>query len=153
MNYLGTQCISPLTLWVRTPLMTRCTRYNIMWYNLWVSVVFSINKTDRHDITEMLLKVALNIINQSNQKDLHWIRLKLQGTRVNVWIYTLFKVTLTYAFTTKETFFLSPSSVFHFWLVTSLRPHHMAFTFLSLLVLHVFVILVMCITSMTAISW
>ena len=53
----------------------------------------------------MLLKVALNIINQSNQKDLHWIRLTLQGTRVNVWIYPLFKVTLTYAFTTKETFF------------------------------------------------
>ena len=28
-------------------------------------VVFSTNKTDRHDITEILLKVALNTINQS----------------------------------------------------------------------------------------
>ena len=56
----------------------------------------------------MLLKVALSIINQSNQKDLHWIRLTLQGTRVNVWIYPLFKITLTYAFTTKETFFSFP---------------------------------------------
>ena len=29
--------------------------------------VSSINKTDRHDITEILLKVALNTINQTNQ--------------------------------------------------------------------------------------
>jgi len=29
--------------------------------------VSSINKTDRHDITEILLKVALNSINQTNQ--------------------------------------------------------------------------------------
>jgi hypothetical protein len=25
------QCLSPLKLWVRTPSMARCTRYNIMW--------------------------------------------------------------------------------------------------------------------------
>ena len=30
----------------------------------WFSPVSSTNKTDRHDITEILLKVALNIINQ-----------------------------------------------------------------------------------------
>ena len=30
-NYLCNQCISPLTLWVRIPLMARCTRYNVMW--------------------------------------------------------------------------------------------------------------------------
>jgi len=29
-NYLCNQCLSPLTLWVRTP-QARCTRYNIMW--------------------------------------------------------------------------------------------------------------------------
>jgi hypothetical protein len=29
--------------------------------------VSSTNKTDRHDITEILLKVALNTINQTNQ--------------------------------------------------------------------------------------
>ena len=50
----------------------RCTWYNIMWLSLSVtcakSVVFSrysissINKTDRHDRTETLLKVALNTI-------------------------------------------------------------------------------------------
>jgi hypothetical protein len=35
---------------------TRCTRYNIK------TQVFSTNKTDRHDITEILLKVVLNAI-------------------------------------------------------------------------------------------
>ena len=30
-NYLCNQCLSPLKLWVRTPFMARCTRYNIMW--------------------------------------------------------------------------------------------------------------------------
>jgi hypothetical protein len=30
-NYLCNQCPSPITLWVRTPFMARCTQYNIMW--------------------------------------------------------------------------------------------------------------------------
>jgi hypothetical protein len=29
--------------------------------------VYNINKTDRHDITEILLKVALNTIKQTNK--------------------------------------------------------------------------------------
>jgi len=33
---------------------------------LWFSPVSSTNKTDCHDITEILLKMALNIINQTN---------------------------------------------------------------------------------------
>jgi hypothetical protein len=39
------QCLSLLKLWVRIPLMARCTEYNIMWYSLLVTcdmlVVFS----------------------------------------------------------------------------------------------------------------
>jgi hypothetical protein len=38
--------------------------YVIKWFSL-ATLVSSINKTDRHDITEILLKVALNTINQS----------------------------------------------------------------------------------------
>ena len=42
----------------------RCTLYNIMWWSLSMtcdrSVVFSTNKIDHQDITEILLKVALN---------------------------------------------------------------------------------------------
>ena len=33
-NYLCSQCLSPLTLRARIPLITRRTRYNIMWYKL-----------------------------------------------------------------------------------------------------------------------
>jgi hypothetical protein len=71
-NYLCNLCLSPLKLWVRISLMARCTRYNFMWLSLSLtcdmSVVFpgtlvsSPTKTDRHGVTEILLKVALNII-------------------------------------------------------------------------------------------
>jgi hypothetical protein len=72
-NYLCNQCLSPLKLWVQITLMVTCTRYNIMWLNLSVtcggSGVFSLdnpvsstNKTYYHDLTELLLKVALNTI-------------------------------------------------------------------------------------------
>ena len=65
-NFLCNQCLSLLKLWVLIPLMEKCTWYNIMWWTLSVtcdrSVVFSINKTGRHDITEILLNVALNTI-------------------------------------------------------------------------------------------
>ena len=38
--YLCNPCLSPLKLWVRIPLMPRCTRYNIMWDNVcqWLAV-------------------------------------------------------------------------------------------------------------------
>ena len=67
-NYLCNHSLSPLKLSVRIPLMVRCTRYNIcdkvcqwlvtgQWFSL-VTPVSSTNKTDRHDITELLLKVG-----------------------------------------------------------------------------------------------
>jgi hypothetical protein len=75
-NYMCNQCLSPIQLWVWTLFMARCTRCNIMWQILSVtcdrsvvffgySVVSSTNKTNRHDITEILLKVALNTITPS----------------------------------------------------------------------------------------
>ena len=61
--------LSPLKLWVWTPFMARCTRYNIMWQTLSRfspgSPVSSTNKTDSHDITEILFKVTLNTINHT----------------------------------------------------------------------------------------
>jgi predicted amidophosphoribosyltransferase len=36
-NYLCNQCLSPLTLWVWTLFMMRCTWYNIMWWSLSVT--------------------------------------------------------------------------------------------------------------------
>jgi hypothetical protein len=59
-NYICNQCLSPLTLWVRILLMARCTWYNGMWWSL--SVIFSWYSSFLPDITEILLKVALNTI-------------------------------------------------------------------------------------------
>ena len=71
-NYLCNQCLSPLTLWVWISLMwgvlhtTLCDKV-CQWLptGRWFSSgtpVSSTNKNDCHDITEILLKVALNII-------------------------------------------------------------------------------------------
>ena len=72
-NYLCNLCLSPLMLWVRIPIMARCTT---LWDKVcqWLVTgwqfspcppVSSTNKTDHHDITEILLKVALNTIYQT----------------------------------------------------------------------------------------
>jgi hypothetical protein len=67
--YLCNQCLLPLKLYVWIPLMVRCTRTTLcdkvcQWLTAgqWFSPgtpVFSINKTDRHDIK---VKVALDTI-------------------------------------------------------------------------------------------
>ena len=63
------QCLSPLKLWVQIPLrrgvldVTLCDK---VWQWLvagqWFSLVFPTNKTDSYDITEILLKMALNTV-------------------------------------------------------------------------------------------
>jgi hypothetical protein len=65
-NYMCNRCPSPLKLWVRIPLMVRCTQYNFIKFVSDLSVVFSTNKPDHHDITEILLKVVLNTITINN---------------------------------------------------------------------------------------
>ena len=78
-NYICNQC-----LWVWVPLMASCTWYNIMWSSLSVtysrSMVFSgysgsfTNKTDRHNITEILLKVTFQpwpIYYKSNKNNIN----------------------------------------------------------------------------------
>jgi len=71
-NYLCNMCLSPLMLWVQILLRVMCTTLcdNVcQWLaaGRWFSPVSSTNKTDRHDISEMLLKVALNTIKPTNQ--------------------------------------------------------------------------------------
>jgi hypothetical protein len=75
-NYICNQCLSPPTLWVRIPLKwgvldtTLCDKVS-QWLAIgqWFSPdtpVSSTNKTDHmHDITEILLKLSLNTINQT----------------------------------------------------------------------------------------
>ena len=75
-NYVCNQCLSPLMLWVRISIRARCTTlYDkvCQWLatGRWFSpgpLVSSTNKTDCHDITEIMLKVALNTIKQTNIK-------------------------------------------------------------------------------------
>ena len=75
-NYLCNQCLSPLMLWVRISIRARCTTLcekvchwlaTGRWFSPGPSIS-SIIKTDRHDITEILLKVALNIIKPKQNK-------------------------------------------------------------------------------------
>ena len=59
-------------LWVRISICARCTTlcdkvYQWLATDRWFSPVSSTNKTDRHDITEILLKVALNTIKQTGK--------------------------------------------------------------------------------------
>jgi hypothetical protein len=68
-NYICHQCLSPLMLWVRISIRPRCaTIFKVcQWLatGRWFSPgtpVSSTKRTDRHDITEILLKVALNTI-------------------------------------------------------------------------------------------
>jgi hypothetical protein len=76
-NYLCNQCPSPLMLWVPISIRARCTTLCdkiCQWLatGWWLSPgtqVSSTNKTDCHDITEILLKVALNTIKQTNKQD------------------------------------------------------------------------------------
>ena len=74
--YLCNQCLSPLMLWVRILIRARCTTLcdkacQSLGAGSWFSQdppVSCTNKTDRHDITEILLKVALNTKKQTNNQ-------------------------------------------------------------------------------------
>ena len=71
--YLCNQCLSPLMLRVQILIRARCTTLCdkvCQWLvtGWWFSPVSSINKTDCHDITETLLKVALNTTKHTNKQ-------------------------------------------------------------------------------------
>ena len=71
-NYLCNRCLSPLMLWVRIPLKAWCTTICQCLLQvggfLRVFRVSSTNKTDRHDIAEILLKVTLNSMKPNQTK-------------------------------------------------------------------------------------
>jgi len=87
-TYISNQCLSPLTLWGRTPLRrgeldtTLCDKV-CQWLatSRWFSLVSYTNKTDHHNITEILLKVAFNTIN-----------LNLQSIKCSLFIYIFFSM-------------------------------------------------------------
>jgi hypothetical protein len=66
---LKLRCLSPLILCICIPRMEKCTTLCgivCQWFSLG-TLVSSANKTDCHDITEILLKVTLNTIKPTNQ--------------------------------------------------------------------------------------
>jgi hypothetical protein len=63
-KYLCNQCLLQIQFWVRIPFMARCTRFVNDLFSPGTPVS-STNKTDRHDIKEILLKVALNTTNKT----------------------------------------------------------------------------------------
>ena len=76
-NYLCNQWPSPLMLWVRISIRVRDVQHYVIKFVidlrqvggfLRVLPVSSTNKTDRHDITEILLKVMLNTNKQTNKQ-------------------------------------------------------------------------------------
>ena len=72
-NYQCSRCLSPLMLWIRISIRARCTTLCdkvCQWFAAprcfsLCPPVSSTNKTDRHDIIEILMKVALNTIKQT----------------------------------------------------------------------------------------
>ena len=104
-NYLCNQCLSPLMLWVQIPFRARCTALCdkvCQWHATcrWFSPgtpVSSINKTDHSDITETLLKVALNTIiiykpckiDVNNANDKIFITIKIAITDIQVLVSEL----------------------------------------------------------------
>ena len=71
-SYICNQCLSTLKLWVRIPLRLGVLDTTLgdkvcQWLatGRWLSPV---SFTDRHDVTEIILKVALNAINQTKSK-------------------------------------------------------------------------------------
>jgi hypothetical protein len=99
-NYPCYQCISPLMLCVRISIRARCTTLCdkvCQWLatDQWFSPgppVSSSNKTDRHDITEILLKwifvlssitgISSSVISVLSHKSLHTIHIVTLGTKV-----------------------------------------------------------------------
>ena len=78
-DYLCNQCLSPLMMWVRISISARCMTFcdkvcQSLATGRWFSPgppVSSPNKTDCHDISEILLKVTLNTIKQNKTNNKH----------------------------------------------------------------------------------
>ena len=100
-NYLCNQCLSPLMLWVWISIRVRCTTLcdkicqwlaTGWWFSPGIPVS-STNKTDCHDIAEILLKVELKPSNKQTTKNLQHMKtryyvfqvlLKLMSTKTPI---------------------------------------------------------------------
>jgi hypothetical protein len=115
-NYLCNQCLSSLMLRVRISTRARCKTlcdkvFRGLATDRWFSPglpVSSTNKTDRHEINEILLKVALSTIKQT--------------VSVHDYGFTISMVSCSRHLYSRFVFFLSINIVSHRVLLTSTTP-------------------------------
>jgi len=105
-NYLSNQCLSPLMSWVRISIRARGTKLCdkvCQWLvtSQWFSPVSSTNKTERHNITETLLKVALNTIKETKQRTIEILPSGVLPLTVLYSIYLCLYYTYSPVFSTK----------------------------------------------------
>jgi hypothetical protein len=94
-NYMCNHCLSPLMLWIRISIRVRCTALCdkvCQWLatGRWFSSgppVFSPNKTDRHDITELLLKVVLSTIKQTWKLNIVFLYVHIDYHCSDIYLY------------------------------------------------------------------
>jgi hypothetical protein len=119
-NYICNQCLLPLMLWIRISIRARCTRLCVkacQWLatGRWFSPgtpVSSTNKTDRHDIIQILLKVALNTIKQTNWCSIRFVmHVYMVVTLLLLTMPTLYEIIMWWIF------------VVHVWQIVNLRLH------------------------------
>ena len=100
-NYLCYRCLSPLMLWVRISIRARSTTLCnkvCQWLvtDRWFSPglpVSSTHITDRHDITEIFLKVALNTITITSNSKMKFVIIYILNLKL---IYLLTFMILIY---------------------------------------------------------
>ena len=93
-NYLCNQCLSLLMLWVRTPLKRGVLDTTLLVAGQWFTPVSSTNNTDCLDITEILLKMALNTLTltpiNARQNKLWRVYIILRLVRLYFWKKNIF---------------------------------------------------------------
>jgi hypothetical protein len=112
-NYLCTQCPPSLTLWVLdTTLCYKVCQWLVpdQWFSPGSSVS-STNKTDGHDITEILLKVALNTITITPSR-FHNVMLHHQTLKT---LLSIVSSTWSWCFLWKQHLILISSNSYWFW--------------------------------------
>ena len=93
---LKLRCLSPLILCICIPRMEKCTTLCgivCQWFSLG-TLVSSANKTDCHDITEILLKVTLNTIKPTKPTNLLYV----YNYSIEIWSVTHQSKVLLFSF-------------------------------------------------------
>jgi hypothetical protein len=115
-------CLSPLKMWLRTP--DHGEVYLIQRYVVFSGYCgFSTNKNDRHDIIEILLKVALNTIDQTKPIEVFFITIGLYSYmhKCSLTIFSCYIYILAFFWHCFSCLFFFSVSSKYFWNVMRMR--------------------------------